>query len=299
MWVQIYAVVLVSYLIRDNVKSIKTEQNSRGRAKRCNLDNELNLLTTIYNWYKSSEYFENEVIDFRNPVRTQHKKMGFIRPKPIKNLGIKLDDALKFFSYLKPLYRDVALFQFYTASRIGEVAGLQWKRVDFVNKKIVIMETARWDMTNKVFISLNAFPKNREPRTIYLTKELNEILQRRLENKDSDSDYVFHVEGAPLNYCTIQVNYRGAQRKAQIPYSGTHILRHGMAQLARKVGGCLTSVVAMTGHKDFRLADHYSKLDESFQKEVSLKIMDHIREHQSFKAQTEDEVIRLARFEGE
>ncbi|MDP7322228.1 MAG: hypothetical protein QF441_16615 [Bacteriovoracaceae bacterium] len=92
------------------------------------------------------------------------------------------------------------------------------------------------------------------------------------------NDYVFHVDGFPLNYCTIQLNYREAQRKGKLPYSGTHILRYGMAKLARKVGGGLDAVIAMTGHKDLKLADHYSTCNEDDQKEFSQKIMEHIRE---------------------
>ncbi len=54
-------------------------------------------------------------------------------------------------------------------------------------------------------------------------------------------------------------------------------MRHGMATLARKVGGMgLDSVVAMTGHKDLKLADHYSKIDGEVQKDTSLKILEHI-----------------------
>lgn len=287
-------------------KSPEYEQNCRGKAKRCNLDNELNLFTTIFNWYRSSLHFDSESLNLQNPIRTVHKKMGFIRAKPVRNMTISLDDALKFFSYLKPLYRDLALFQYYTASRIGEVAGLQWNRIDFDNNKVVIMETSQWDMTNKTFISLNPFPKNREARSLYMTKELREILLRRHEHRIEGNGFVFHVEGNPLNYGTIQLNYRNAQRKAKLPYGGsTHILRHGFAQLTRKVGGSLDAVIAMTGHKDFKLADHYSRLDADFQKEVSLKIMDYIREKKSAYTPCEEvqddlsNVLQFARNSGQ
>lgn len=50
-----------------------------------------------------------------------------------------------------------------------------------------------------------------------------------------------------------------------------------MAKLARSVGGGLDAVIAMTGHKDLKLADHYSKCDEDDQKNYSEKIMEHIR----------------------
>ncbi len=135
-------------------------------------------------------------------------------------------------------------------------------------------------MSNKTFLELKPFPKNKEPRACYITDEIMEILNRRKAFKLPDNDFVFHVEGNPLNYCTIQVNYRGAQRKSGIPYSGTHILRHGMAKLARKVGGGLDAVMAMTGHKDIKLADHYSKCDEDDQKEIAETVMKHIRSQQ-------------------
>ena len=268
----------------------------RGNAKRCNLNNELNLLTTIFNWYKTHESFEKEAIPLSNPVRTKHKKASFIRVKPIKKRAIELEDALKFFMYLKPLYRDLAMIQFFTASRIGEVSGLQWNRIDLERREMTIMETCNWDMSSKMYIGLNPHPKNKEPRPVYLTDELVEILHRRNAQRKAGCNFVFHVEGEPLNYCTIQVNYRGAQRKAQLPYTGTHILRHGMATLARKVGGGLDAVIAMTGHKDIKLADHYSKLTNEVQKETSLKVMDHIKNfklNQTESFEGESNVISL------
>ncbi|MBY0383649.1 hypothetical protein K2X05_00695 [bacterium] len=121
---------------------------------------------------------------------------------------------------------------------------------------------------------------------------------------------MFQIGGKPLNYCTIQANYRAAQTRTGIPYRGTHCLRHGMATLARKVGGSgLDSVVAMTGHKDLKLADHYSKIDGEVQKDTSLKILEHI-ESLNLYGQDSDEkqgdiyselasnVIPLKRFKG-
>jgi integrase len=279
-------------------KSDAYQNLTRGKAKRCNLDNELNLFTTIFNWYKKSEKFEREAVQLPNPVRFTHKRQGFISPKPIKDKAITLEAALRFFQCLRPLYRDLALLQFFTASRIGEAAGLQWSRIDFENRTIVIMETCQWNMSSKTFVQLNPFPKNKEPRTVYMTDEILEVLKRRLAFRQPGNDFVFHVEGSPLNYCTIQLHYREAQRISGIPYRGTHILRHGMAKLARKVGGGLDAVVAMTGHKDFKLADHYSKLDSEFQKETSLKIMDHIKREMNSEtpSETPDNVVSIAKF---
>lgn len=283
--------------VEKNVKYYKSdfyEGNARGRAKRCNLDNELNLFTTIFNWYKGAEEFEHEALPLTNPVRTEHKRLGFIRAATPKNRAISLEHALKFFEYLKPVYRDLAMLQFFTAGRIGEVAGLQWNRVDLENGMLTIMETCQWDQVNKTFVSLNPHPKNKEPRPAYITKEIREILLRRLQAKMPGCNFVFHIEGQPLNYGTIQLNYREAQRKSKIPYSGTHIMRHGMATLARKVGGGLDAVIAMTGHKDYKLADHYSKLDNEFQKETSEKVMQAYRK-QIENSQDQENVVQLPR----
>jgi integrase len=254
------------------------QSSGRGKAGRCNMNNELNMFVTIFNWYKESEQFEREAILLTCPVKKKHRKMGFVKPVPDKKMQIDLKHAFIFFDFLRPLYRDLAMIQFFCAGRIGEIAGLQWSNIDLENRRMLIKHTCIWCMSKKTFIELKPFPKNREPRPVFITDEILEILKRRFTFKDPKNDFVFHVEGRPLNYGTIQINYRGAQRQGKLPYSGTHILRHGMAKLARKVGGGLDAVIAMTGHKDLKLADHYSTCNEDDQKEFSQKIMSHIRQ---------------------
>lgn len=259
------------------------QHSGRGKAGRCNLNTELNLFVTIFNWYKESEQFETEATVLTCPVKKKHRKMGFIKPTADKKKQIELEDAFKFFNHLRPLYSDLAQMQFYTAGRVGEIAGLQWRNIDRYNRRMLIKHACVWDSSNKTFRELKPFPKNKETRAVYITDEIMQILQRRESDRIEDNDFVFHVDGAPLNYCTIQLNYRKGQKDAKIPYSGTHILRHGMAKLARKVGGGLDAVIAMTGHKDLKLADHYSKCNEDDQREFSEKIMQHIRSIKSEK----------------
>ena len=266
--------------VNKHVLEFKSEdyQNSgRGHAGRCNLNNELNLLVTIFNWYKNSEQFEREAVLLSCPVKTKHRKLGFIKPVPDKKKQIDLQSAFLFFDYLPPLYRDLAMMQFYCAGRIGEICGIQWSNVDIRNRRMLIKQTCVFNDINKTFLELKPFPKNKEPRPVFITDEILEILKHREAFRIPGNDFVFHVEGNPINYCTVQLNYREAQRKSKIPFTGTHILRHGMAKLARSVGGGLDAVIAMTGHKDLKLADHYSKCDEDDQKNFSEKIMEHIR----------------------
>lgn len=275
---------------------LNSERLGKGNSGRCNLNNELNLLVTIFNWYKNSEKYEKEALAVICPVRKKHKEQGFIKPLPDKRKQINLQDALLFFEELKPLYKDLALLQFYCAGRIGEIAGLQWSSINLDQRRMIIKHTCNWSMTSKTFVNLKNFPKNKEPRPVYITQEIAAILQRREAFRLPGNNFVFHVNGRPLNYGTIQINYRGAQRKSKIPYSGTHILRHGMAKLARKVGGGLDAVVAMTGHKDLKLANHYSKCDEDDQREISERIMEHIRISKLEKFHSFENVISLNDF---
>jgi integrase len=196
---------------------------------------------------------------------------------PERRKKITLNHALTFFERLDPIYGDLAQMQFYTAGRVGEVSQLQWANIDLTNKRMLIKHSCIWCATKKTFLELKPFPKNKEALAVYITDEIEKLLRSRLAFKIKGNDYVFHVDGRPLNYGTIQVNYKKAQTRGDLPYSGTHILRHGMATLARKVGGGLDAVIAMTGHKDLKLADHYSKLTNDIHKETSLKVMAHIK----------------------
>ncbi|MCB0378072.1 MAG: site-specific integrase [Bdellovibrionales bacterium] len=253
----------------------------RGYAGRCNLNNELNLFTTIFNWYKAEDEFEAESALIPSPIRRRHKKMSFFRdtPKNPEDKKIPVEAAFEFFSYLPELYSDLAMTQYFCAGRIGETAGIQISNIYLDQDKLVIKDSCVWGGPSKMFQYLKPYPKNKEPRTVFLHPWLRKIIERRLALKAPNCDFLFHVKGRPLNYCTIQSNYRQAQTKSGIPYTGTHCLRHGMATLARRVGGMgLDSVIAMTGHKDLKLADHYSKIDSEVQKETSTRIVEHISE---------------------
>lgn len=261
-------------------RSEKYTEESRGRASRCNLDNEINLFVTIFNWYKASEEYQYEAVNLPNPILRHHKRLGFIRVKPVNVKTFSFEDALRFFSFLNPPYRGLAMIQFFTASRIGEASAIHFKNIDRDAKVLTILETSCWDMNTKRFLKFNPHPKNKTPRLCSITPEIDAIIEEYSRYKVEGCDLMFHIQGLPLNYQDVQVKYRAAQKKAKLKVRGTHILRHGMAKLARKYGGGLDAVIAMTGHKDIKLADHYSKNTFEDTQEVSEKVMKKFREVQ-------------------
>ncbi len=178
----------------------------------------------------------------------------------------------------------------------SEIAGVQISNIDLDSRTLLIRESVSWCNADKVFEYLKTFPKNGQPKHVHLHDELLNIITRRLKRRVKGCNYLFHINGEPLNYCTIQSNFRSAQRKAKIKYTGTHILRHGMTTLARRVGGSLDDVIAMTGHKDLKLADHYSKLPYEANKNTSEKILKHLKEQGLIKNMDSfDNVIEFQR----
>ncbi|WP_413942676.1 tyrosine-type recombinase/integrase [Bdellovibrio sp. HCB-162] len=274
---------------------LSEEYKARGEgcSGRCNLDNEINIFNTVFNWYKREEEFATESKFLFTPIRPRHKKMGYIKDSPNKpeNKKITVEAAFKFFqAFTNQLYADLAVTQFFCAGRIGEIAGIQIPNIYLEEDYLIIKESISWCNDNKMFEYLNPYPKNGESRRVHLHPILKEVIVRRLRERAPRCDFLFHVEGKPLNYCTIQANYRQAQRISGIPFRGTHCLRHGMATLARRVGGGLDAVIAMTGHKDLALADHYSKIDGEDQKKTSEKIVAHIRKLGFLESRTKAQI---------
>ena len=84
------------------------------------------------------------------------------------------------------------------------------------------------------------------------------ILSNRLALIEPGSDFIFHKNGKPLKYNHIQRNYNKALKAAGVSFTGTHILRHGMATTTRQLLG-LNHSQAVTGHKSIRMLEHYAE----------------------------------------
>ena len=120
------------------------------------------------------------------------------------------------------------MLQYFFAARVSEIVGLQWKKVDLQKRRVTIMETANFGGPSKKLRQLNPYPRNKKPRFIYITDEIADVLKSRKKEKLKTNDFVFNYLGAPINYCTVQSNYRSAQRKSGVKVTGTHNLRHGL-----------------------------------------------------------------------
>ena len=64
------------------------------------------------------------------------------------------------------------------------------------------------------------------------------------------------------------------QVKAGVLARGTHVCRIGGSKTVRRDFGNIDSVISYTGHKDPKMADHYSKLDSDDSKKVYSRVSD-------------------------
>lgn len=221
---------VISGLIREKKQEALADPSMR--AHRYNFDNELKKLSTLFSWYK-----KNFDPTFDIPVCTYHKSEGFIRKKAPKKLKMTAEEVIRFFNALEvgnkgSFWRDFAETQFYLAARVQEVGGLQWKYVDFIRGTITICEVAVY--LGKEFVALKGTTKNGESRIVQMNTRLRSILTSRYNERSDNSPFVFSLKGKPLDNQLIEKNYNRAYKRAQLPMTGTHALRHTMANLIRE-----------------------------------------------------------------
>lgn len=266
----------IDNLIR-NKKALAAKDKTN---KRFNFDKELEELRVVFNWYR-----ENDNYLYISPILKRHFPMGKIKDVPDRKKKMKPQEFLLFLDSLKQhcgeLFHDLATVQFYTASRISEMAGLQKESVDFtpgvttggtpIYGQVMIKDVLNWDR-HKRFGYLKEKPKNGEIRYCSINKTTKQSLLRQYNL--SKCNYVFQKNGQPLMYRDIQYNYNKALKKCGLfpKYASTHIMRHSMAAITRDVTGSLDSTQAVTGHKDIRQVQHYAGSPENKQIQAVLDV---------------------------
>jgi integrase len=250
-----FKMVEMTASLLDRFMSEHKEEAIKLKSKRFSFKDDLKCLKALLNWYR-----ENYDALFVCPILKRHHHAGLIRKSPVKNKKMKASELIEFFKELPPFWRDFAETQFYMGARVSEVAGLQVESVDLKEEEICIKHVAVWNYETKKFDYLKEYPKNGEVSFASMNDRLKEIMVRRLAL--AKSGFVFHNEGSAFSYRQIQYEYNKALKKAGFEkiYSSTHIMRHSMGTLTRRVTGSLDMAQAVTRHKDIQVAQQYAGL---------------------------------------
>ena len=144
-----------------------------------------------------------------------------------------------------------------TGARRGELLGLKWEYVDFINNRIYICNNVLYSSVRGVYEST---PKTaNSKRYISLTNETMQLLK---ENKDwqdeqiayfmgyyQDKDFVFAQDnGNPIHPDSITNYLSKFSKKYNLPHINPHAFRHTMASLLYYNGADSISISSRLGH---------------------------------------------------
>lgn len=219
------------------------------------LNNKRLVLSTFYHWLRDEEYIAKCAID-KIPKIKQEKivRKPFTLPE-IEQLRDKARNTAK--NDLEEA-RNLALLELLlsTASRIGEVAGMKRKDVDFNSRKILV------------------FGKGQKERHVYLNDVATMRLERYLALRVDDNPYLFVSLLSPyrkLNIAGMEIFIRNLGRAAGVPDTHPHRFRRTAATTALNRGMPIDQVKEMLGHENIETTLIYARqldanLDAAFRK---------------------------------
>lgn len=243
--------------------------------KRKTFKNELKLLSTILSYYGT--YHDDP--DFRFPIKKRHRLGIELHRKTVKQKDLGEDAFLKFRDALKSeVMAALATVQYYQALRISEAAALHWEDVDIdpsqpANSRLRIQRIVVWPRKKELDSFLQEGFKNSKandglkeqpvfPETFETLSKIHGPGARGL---------IFTVEGKHLEYRSIQSAYDRAFKKAGLPFSGTHVMRHGGCRRVYNQEGDLAVAQQLLGNSDLKSTLVYAKRNASALTEVAKK----------------------------
>tara|TARA_R110000868_G_scaffold173530_2_gene409693 strand:+ start:398 stop:1642 length:1245 start_codon:yes stop_codon:yes gene_type:complete len=262
------------------VASIITEKKVMAKItdpQRLSFKRELKDLSSVFNWY-------TDIIDFnfRNPIKTFHFEISKVKEKELSRDKMSAEDFITFIDSFAPkqqLYKDMAILQFYTASRISEIAGIKISNIDLSERTILMNTKMVWKKGKPPENSYSSSTKHIN-KVVFINEAMFEIITRYLPKKKKGCDTLFHRNGEYIRYNAIQRNFNIAIEASGLGYSGTHILRKGMTNTTRKIL-TLDHSQAIANHKTRRTTEtYYTDLDESaysLNREASIGVEKYIK----------------------
>lgn len=237
-------------VISDHLEKLKAILDRESR--RCNFDKELKDIASIFSWYKNNVDFT-----FVNPVIKTHFKLGTIKEVPLISKDMDIEEFALFASHLRPMFRSMAIIMLLWALRVGEAAALSDDVINLKKKEAWILNVVVWlkgrpDQKRGTKTGADA----KMPITDIIEAEILHLKN----NRPKGCKLLFHHKGRCLRYGMILKEFNRALLEAQLPYSGTHVIRHTMATITRKNLG-LDAAQAILRHTSARMSEEYAKLD--------------------------------------
>jgi integrase len=173
-----------------------------------------------------------------NPVsRVSKEKEGNGRDR-----WLRKDEERRLIDNSPEWLREIIIFSLNTGLRQGELASLEWSRVDIAKETILVNKT-----------------KNGEQRTVPLNKCALKVIEKMSRVRNIKNDYVFrNRDGGKVNPISLGATFRRALEKAKITDFRFHDLRHCFATRMAQEGIDIYKISKLLGHKDIKMTQRYA-----------------------------------------
>ncbi len=234
---------------------------------------ELKALSVVVNHYR--EFWDDAT--FVNPLKRRHRQNVVVR-RAVREASkdITRDEFVRFQAELAamnpngPMYAALATVQYFQALRISEVVALHWEDVTFDptdprNSRLTVRRHARYmrqkgreDHIAPGFKNSNArMPVKEQP----LFPEAHEAL-RSVQPRGVAGLIFRSTKGTLLRYQVIQNAFNRAFARAGLPYTATHILRHGGTRKLYNATGDLSVAQQLLGNADYKTTLVYAQREK-------------------------------------
>ncbi len=176
-----------------------------------------------------------------------------------------------------------------TGLRTGELVGLKWEDLDFINRKITISRSVEFRYGYQEF-KIGAPKSKHGYRTIPMTEVAFQILKRKESEKVSRfvcdekyKDFVFLCrKGSPVKNSTYDTALYKLAEKAGLEHFSMHTLRHTFATRCIEAGMRPKTLQEILGHANIGITMNLYVHNTEDEKEKEIKKFE-----EAFKLQTE------------
>jgi integrase len=182
--------------------------------------------------------YDNGLVE-TNPMRRVHK----LREAPAREPYLTDEEEKRLFAVLvgrRTHIRSIVVVALQTGMRQGEILGLKWEHIHFVQKTIYVAHT-----------------KTGRPRRIPMSK-LVEVELRSLKQDAVSDEHVFSYARTGLKLRTFRHACEGACKQAGISGFRFHDLRHTFATRLRANGVHEMDIMTLLGHTTLQMTSRYT-----------------------------------------
>jgi integrase len=240
----------------------RKEYLANGHPTRCDYRHEFSVLRSILQFYQSR--FNRE---YQLPFIRDHRSMLKVKEKQKLTKDLSVEEVSRFLIELRaicvPLDLEavyfVAVMQYSLYCRIQEAAALHWEDFDLERDRVAICRKVQWARSHGFKDEIVSGSKANGGKELPIPTLARSALREWALKSGIRSGPLFMVNGKILRYRQIEYRYTQALKRAGLPFTATHILRHASLSESYSLTKDLRTVQAQAGHADARSTNRYVK----------------------------------------